>query len=210
MTMAQYDIRPWHQVVVLRDDVRSGELALSEFAGDLDDVVKGNAKPTYQDPYQFFSRTYPTLALRDLARDIVQRLAGKNDKAIRQLALTYGGGKTHSLIALYHLVHNPSTLPDVPAIQEFRQYIGIEPPQTRIVVLPFDKFDVESGIDCVAPDQSHRTLRQPWSAIAYQIAGEVGLQTLHPDGLAEERQGVPAQNIWEKLIALSNTPILIH
>ena len=63
----------------------------------------GRARPIYQDPYDFFSFTYPTFKLRELAKDVVLRLAGKNDKAVRQLELTYGGGKTHTLITLFHL-----------------------------------------------------------------------------------------------------------
>ena len=54
----------------------------------------GKARPVYQNPYDFFALTYPTYNLRELAKDVVLRLAGKNDKAIRQLELTYGGGKT--------------------------------------------------------------------------------------------------------------------
>ena len=98
----RYALDPWHKVVTLREDVRSGELSLSIFAADLYDVAMGTARPVYQDPREFFALTYPTVALRDLARDVALRLAGQNDKAVRQLELTYGGGKTHTLIALYH------------------------------------------------------------------------------------------------------------
>lgn len=39
----------------------------------------------YEDPEKFFALTYPTFALRDLARDVAARLAGRSDKAVRQL-----------------------------------------------------------------------------------------------------------------------------
>ena len=61
----------------------------------------------YRDPAEFFALTYPTYNLRELAKDVVLRLAGKNDKTIRQLELTYGGGKTHTLITL--LAPGPAT-----------------------------------------------------------------------------------------------------
>ena len=81
------------------------------------------------------------------------RLAGKNDKAIRQLDLTYGGGKTHTLITLYHLTNNPRSLPaDLPAVQEFTQHIGQIPPQARVAVLAFDKLDAEKGMQVRGPD----------------------------------------------------------
>ena len=98
---------PWHKVVKIRPDLKSGELSLNIFAADLYDVAMGKAKPVYQDPREFFSLTYPTFNLRELAKDVVLRLAGKSDKAVRQLELTYGGGKTHSLITLWHLVERP-------------------------------------------------------------------------------------------------------
>ena len=95
---------PWHKAVQLRDDIRTGELSMAIFAADLYDVVMQRAKSVYQHPDQFFSLTYPTFNLRELVKDVCIRLAGKNEKAVRQLALTYGGGKTHTLITLYHLV----------------------------------------------------------------------------------------------------------
>jgi predicted AAA+ superfamily ATPase len=106
---------PWHKAVQLRDDIRTGELSMAVFAADLYDVVMRRAKPVYQQPDQFFALTYPTFNLRELVKDVCIRLAGKNEKAVRQLALTYGGGKTHTLITLYHLVSDPAALPDLPA-----------------------------------------------------------------------------------------------
>ena len=105
--MAKSAWKPWHEVVKLRDDVRTGELSLATFAADLYQVVMGDAKPVYQDPKEFFALTYPTYNLRELSKEVVLRLAGKSEKAVRQLALPYGGGKTHTLITLYHLVSDP-------------------------------------------------------------------------------------------------------
>jgi hypothetical protein len=151
---------PWHSVVKLRDDVRSGELSLSIFAADLYDVVMGVARPVYQDPREFFALTYPTVALRDLARDVALRLAGKNNKAVRQLELTYGGGKTHTLITLYHLTREPAHLPtDLPTVQEFLVHTGMTPPQARIAVLAFDKLDVEKGMEIIGPNGERRWQR---------------------------------------------------
>ena len=100
--------KPWHEVVRLREDLRSGELPLHMFAADLYEVLMQSGKrPVYEDPEEFFALTFPTYNLRQLVRDVVLRLAGKNDKAVRQLELTYGGGKTHTLITLLHLVTDP-------------------------------------------------------------------------------------------------------
>src|SRR5215471_14154766 len=127
--------KPWHEVVQLRNELKTGELSLSIFAADLYDVVMEKARPIYQDPYDFFSFTYPTFSLRELAKDVVLRLAGKNTKAIRQLELTYGGGKTHTLVTLRHLVHDPASLPALPAVEQFKSHIGAPLPPTRVVAL---------------------------------------------------------------------------
>lgn len=193
--------KPWHQVVRIRDDLRSGELSLAIFAADLYDVTMDRARPVYQDPAEFFALTYPTFNLRELARDVVLRLAGRSEKAVRQLELTYGGGKTHALITLYHLTHDPAQLPALPAVQEFVQHIGFTPPQARIAVLAFDKLDVERGMEVRAPTGEVRWLKQPWSVIAYQLAGADGLRLLHADGLDAERESAPAENLLAELLA---------
>ncbi|HXF50752.1 MAG TPA: DUF499 domain-containing protein [Dehalococcoidia bacterium] len=193
---------PWREMVTLRDDLRSGELPLSMFAADLYDVVMGRARKVYQDPREFFVLTYPTFNLRELVKDVLLRLAGKNDKAVRQLELTYGGGKTHALITLYHLVTDPAALPDAPAVHEFRQHAGgIELPRARVAVLPFDKLDVEKGMETRAPDGRTRWLRHPWSVLAYQIGGDDGLRLLHAEGRNEERDTPPAENLLRDLLA---------
>ena len=87
----------------------------------------------------------------DLAKDVIHRLAAKNQKAVRQLELTYGGGKTHTLITLYHLVHDPDSLPDVAAVNEFKAQFDIPIPRARVAVLPFDKIDVEKGMAARSP-----------------------------------------------------------
>src|SRR5207244_1297273 len=193
---------PWHKVVQLREDLKSGELSLAIFAADLYDVAMGKARPVYQDPQEFFTLTYPTFNLRELAKDVVTRLAGKHDKAIRQLELTYGGGKTHTLITLFHLVHDPAHLPHLPSVAEFTEHIGMTPPQTRVAVLAFDKLDVEKGMEIRDPAGATRWLKHPWSVLAFQIAGADGLRLLHAKGKDEERDSAPAENLLTELLAL--------
>jgi len=191
----------WHKVVGLREDIRVEKLSLSSFAADLYDVAMGKAGRIYQKPEEFFALTYPTFNLRELAKDILHRLAAKNDKTVRQLELTYGGGKTHTLITLLHLTSDPAKLPDLPAVQEFVQHAGLRPPKARVVVLPFDKLDVEKGMEAQGPKGEKRWLRNPWSLMAYQIAGDDGLRLLHADGKAEERDSAPAENLLRELLA---------
>ena len=201
--MAKLPWKPWHEVVKLRDDLRSGELPMHMFAADLYEVMMQRGKrPVYEKPENFFALTFPTYNLRHLVRDVVLRLAGKNDKAVRQLELTYGGGKTHTLITLRHIVFDPDKLPDLPAVAEFVQEIGQKPPKCRVAGLCFDKLDVEKGMEVRAPDGKTRTLKHPWSVLAYQLAGDAGLKVLHATGKAEERDSAPAENILIELLEL--------
>ena len=103
----------------LRPDVKTGELSLAMFAADLYDVVMGKARPIYQDPSQFFATTYATKNLRGLVKEVALRLTGQSSKSIRQLEQVYGGGKTHALITLYHLLSDPDKLPHSDTVGEF-------------------------------------------------------------------------------------------
>ena len=195
---------PWPEVVRLRPELQSGELTLAQFAAALHEVSQAAGKrPAYEDPEKFFALTFPTHALRGLVREVARRLAGRSDKAVRQLELTYGGGKTHTLITLHHLFREPGSLPDLPAVREFRAAAGLDLPQAFVASLCFDKIDVERGIEGVrGPGGERRTLRHPWSVLAFQLAGDDGLRALHGEGRAEERETPPAEPLLAKLIAL--------
>ncbi|QOJ18491.1 MAG: ATP-binding protein [Phycisphaeraceae bacterium] len=201
--MAKQPWKAWHEVVRLREDLRSGDLPLHMFAADLYEVMMQNGKrPIYEKPEEFFALTFPTHNLRNLVKDVVLRLAGKNDKAVRQLELTYGGGKTHTLITMRHLVHDPARLPHLPAVREFMETIGQDLPRARVAALCFDKIDVETGCEVRSPDGAVRRLKHPWSILAYQVAGDDGLKLMSAKGVAEERETPPAENTLTDLLSL--------
>ena len=194
--------KPWHEVVRLRGDLKSGELSLAIFAADLYDVVMQRGhRPVYEDPVEFFALTYPTYNLRELVKDVVQRLKGESDKAYRKLSVNYGGGKTHTLIALRHLVHHPDALAGLPAVQEFEAHIGSNPPKARVAALCFDKIDVEIGVETPDPNGTVRTLKHPWSILAYQLAGADGLRLIHPESMDEERDTPPAEPLLASVLS---------
>jgi hypothetical protein len=196
----------WHDVVKLREDVRTGALSLADFAADLHDVMmQRGTRPMYEDPARFFALTYPTFSLRELAKDVVLRLAGKNTKAIRLLELTYGGGKTHTLVTLRHLVHAPASLPSLAAVEQFKSHIGVPLPRARVVALSLDKLDVEKGMEARWPKGELRWLKHPWSVLAFQIAGSDGLRALHADGKDEERETPPAEPLLVDLLSRPQT-----
>ena len=199
----QTAFKPWHEVVELREDLKSGDLSLAIFAADLYDVVmQRGQRPVYEDPKEFFAFSYPTLNLRDLVRDVCQRLAGRTDRAYRKLSVNYGGGKTHSLITLWHLVQDPDQLPDLPTVEEFVRHSGLKPPKAQVAALCFDKIDLERGIETKAPNGTTRMLRHPWSVLAFQLAGTEGLRAIHGEELDAERDTPPAEPLLVNLLNL--------
>ena len=195
--------KPWHQVMTLREDVKSGELSLSLFAADLYDVARGTGPEIYRDPKAFFETTYATLNLRKLAKDVMLRLNGDSPRAVRQLAQTYGGGKTHALITLFHLACAPETRLVGQSVEQIKQFSGLVSfPKARVVVLPFDKIDTERGMETPSgvADEAPLWLRHPWSILAYQLRGLEGLRSLHATGEAAERESAPTENLLTPLL----------
>ena len=102
-TQATGGLAPWREVVSPHQDVASGRYQQAEFAADLWQVHLGEGSPEYLDPSEFFRRTYLTDSLKQLLGGAVQRLAGMGGDPVVQLQTNFGGGKTHSMLALYHL-----------------------------------------------------------------------------------------------------------
>ena len=101
-------MEPWYRVVTARPEVREGRsFSPDEFAIALEQVVAGTAPADYTDPAQFFSRTCFTRALTDHSGMVLRRLSGETANTAPALSLVtqFGGGKTHTLTALYHLAN---------------------------------------------------------------------------------------------------------
>src|SRR5215210_7457657 len=102
-------LQPWYKVATPREDLREGKpLDASEFAVHLDQVRDKRAPKVYQDPEEFFERTYLTENLAGLAAEVIRRLSGEKTEtsAVFNLSTQFGGGKTHTLTLLWHLARN--------------------------------------------------------------------------------------------------------
>ena len=102
-SQAAGNLKPWREVVTPHKDVASGRYQQAEFAADLWQVHMGEGTDEYKKPVEFFRRTYLTESLKRLLVGAVQRLAGQGGDPVVQLQTNFGGGKTHSMLALYHL-----------------------------------------------------------------------------------------------------------
>jgi predicted AAA+ superfamily ATPase len=98
-------LKPWREVLPPHDDVATGNFHASEFAADLYKVATGGEVDSdYADPVEFFKRTYLTEGLRDLIGRAVRRLSGDdNASPVINLQTNFGGGKTHSMLSLWHV-----------------------------------------------------------------------------------------------------------
>ena len=198
----------WHEHCVLRDDVRQETLTLAEFAADLYAVRTGEAPNVYRLPDQFFDRTYPTDNLKRLVRDVLQRLAGTGGTPVIRVQVAYGGGKTHALIALLHLAEGGEALETHPTVREFMGFSGVDPlPQTRIALLPFDKFDVVTGLSVSGPDGKEQKVKTPWGALAYQLEGDEGLAKVAEH---EANYIAPAESLLAELLEAPRGGGIVH
>jgi len=156
-----------------RADVLNGTIAEADFAADLAKVIRGVAHEDYQVPARFFANTYPTAGLKNLLRQVMGRLTGKGDStaAIFRLDTSYGGGKTHSLIALAHVAAGMS---DVSNASEFLEAKLVPSGKVRIAA-----FDGENADPANGRAMGEGVLAfTPWGEIAYALAGKAGYERL--------------------------------
>src|SRR5579863_3724218 len=194
-------LRPWREVVMPHPDVASGNYQQAEFAADLWRVHNGEGSVEYRIPHDFFQRTYLTNGLKQLLANALQRLHGSGGDPVIDLQTNFGGGKTHSLLALYHLFSG------VPV----SELVGIEPvlEAARVARPPQAQRAVLVGY-ALSPAQP-RT--KPDGCVVNTLWGELAWQLLGKDGFAmvaeADRLGVsPGSEILRELFAAAS-PCLI-
>ncbi len=167
-------LKPWRDVVVPHPDVASGRYMQAEFAADLAQVARGEGSEEYRDPVEFFRRTFVTVGLHELLADALRRLEGTAGDPVVELQTNFGGGKTHSMLALYHLFGGtPSS--DLPGLEGVLSEAAVEKaPQARRAVL------VGTAL---SPGEIHRKddgteIRTLWGDLAWQLGGAEGYKLI--------------------------------
>jgi hypothetical protein len=124
------NLKPWREVVMPHEDVASGRYQQAEFAADLWQVHLGEGTDEYRNPVEFFRRTYLTESLKGMLVGAVQRLTTGRGDPVVQLQTNFGGGKTHSMLALYHLFSGiaPTELAGIDAVMSAAGAAGFRPP----------------------------------------------------------------------------------
>jgi predicted AAA+ superfamily ATPase len=168
-------LKPWYRIdgLIPREDLREGKpLDAAEFAVHLDQVRDQRAPDDYQNPQRFLDRTYLTKYLTQLAAQVVRRLSGEKTgtNAVFNLSTQFGGGKTHALTLLYHLVNNGSQANNWTGVAKILQQAQVNTiPQGAIAVLVGTEFDSLTGR---GGNDGTPLRKTPWGEIAYQLGGE--------------------------------------
>ncbi len=167
---AASSLKPWREVVTPHKDVASGRYQQAEFAADLWQVHLGEGTDEYRNPVEFFRRTYLTESLKRMLTGAVQRLAGQGGDPVVQLQTNFGGGKTHSMLALYHLFSGtaPSELVGIDAVMKGAGATKL--PAGRRVVLVGNK--ISPGNPVTKADGT--VVRTLWGELAWQLGFAAG------------------------------------
>ena len=199
---ASGNLKPWREVVTPHKDVASGRYQQAEFAADLWQVHLGEGTDEYRNPVEFFRRTYLTESLKRMLVGAVQRLSGQGGDPVVQLQTNFGGGKTHSMLALYHLFSGigPSELAGIDAVM--LEAGAKKVPAARRVVLVGNK--ISPGNPVTKPDGT--VVRTLWGELAWQLGGKKAFARVKAD---DEKATSPGDALRELFIEYGPCLILI-
>lgn len=187
-------LKPWREVAVPHEDVRRGTFQQAEFAADLSRVHAGTATAEYQDPALFFARTFITGGMRLLLDSVIKRLSGKGGDPVIQLQTAFGGGKTHTMLAVYHMTKGEVPASDLQGVPPILDAAGVtELPRARIAVLDGIKSSPNQPV--VRDGQTIRTL---WGDLAWQLGGAEGYALVTD---ADASGTSPGKAVLETLLA---------
>ena len=176
-SQATGNLKPWREVITPHKDVASGRYQQAEFAADLWQVHLGEGADEYRKPADFFRRTYLTDSLKHLLAGAVQRLSGQSGDPVVQLQTNFGGGKTHSMLALYHLFSGVQAS-ELPGVDALLSEAGVKkPPKVRRVVLVGNK--ISPGNPATKDDGT--VVRTLWGELAWQLGGKKAFARVRAD-----------------------------
>ena len=166
-------LKPWREVVTPHRDVASGNFSASEFAADLYFVSLGEGSREYTDPVEFFRRTYLTVGLKDLLSRATKRVSGDlNASPVVNLQTNFGGGKTHSMLALWHLLSGRELAEYPQELQELLAGDKIGDLGRSAARVAMVGNHIAAGKGSVKADGTH--VRTLWGELAWQLGAARG------------------------------------
>lgn len=195
-------LKPWREIVVPHEDVAKGLFQQAEFAADLWQVYQGGGTDEYRDPRSFYGRTYLTEGLRELLITAMRRLRGEGGDPVVELKINFGGGKTHSMLALYHLFGGQAKAADLMGIEDVLAAVGADeaPVVKRAVIVgtalrPGSPTEHKDGI----------VTNTLWGEIAWQLAGRDGYEIVRQ---VDENASSPG-DLMDKVFALAGPALIL-
>ena len=193
-TKATDTLKPWRDVIMPHEDVASGRYQQAEFAADLWQVHLGEGTDEYRVPQEFYRRTYLTESLHRLLVDAIQRLTGEGGNPVVQLQTNFGGGKTHTMLALYHLFSGVAPT-ELAGIDEIMQEAGATTlPQARRVVLVGNK--ISPGNPVTKKDGT--VVSTLWGELAWQLGGKEAYELVAADDEKATNPGDMLRTLFNK------------
>lgn len=203
-------LKSWREVMQPHPDVAQGRYKNAEFAADLAQVARGEGSMEYADPVEFFARTYMTEGMTGLLVQALKRVTGRDGDPVVQLKTAFGGGKTHSMLALYHLFHGQVQIQQSPTIQNVLHEADVASlPEVHVAVI------VGTAINPAQfkrpPTMPGITVNTLWGEIAYQLALSAKRPELYEKIREADKKGVSpgSQTLRELFDACGSCLILI-
>ena len=192
-------IAPWREVARPHADIILGRFDPSVFAVNIYAVYKGMAPPDYQNPDRFFAKTFLTRGLKDLITAVLRRLNGEpNVEAVSDLVTSFGGGKTHALLCLYHLATNGQQAKKWTGIRELLEEAELKQlPKARVAVLSGEDLDPTQGEKGARGEPTRRTM---WGELAWQLGGQKAYDLVKEN---DEKRTPPSAEIITRILSLS-------
>lgn len=179
----------WRDVMEPHPDVAEGRYKAAEFAADLFQVANGEGAYEYRDPVEFFNRTYVTEGMKKLLVQALERITGRGGEPVIQLKTAFGGGKTHSMLALYHMLRGRTIAEAVPVVKPVLEEAGISAlPKANIAVLVGTAMDPAKRKN--PPTLPSYTVSTIWGEMAFQLVTSAGKPELYGKYIREaDRNG---------------------
>lgn len=199
-------LKPWIDVALPHPDVIANRFKEAEFAADLFAVDAGRAQGGYEQPISFFAMTFVTEGLKRVLTSAVQRLATSGGDPVIGLQTNFGGGKTHTMLAIYHLAKhlaaggNPRDLPGVGEVIDKAGATSFPKPKLAVFV------GSAKGTDVSLIYKDGPRVHTLWGYLAWRLAGDAGLKLVAE---AETARTNPGSELFAEVLRLAGPCVIL-
>ncbi len=197
-------VTPWFANVIPHYDISRSILDESIFAANLGDVAMGTAPEVYTNSASFFEKTYVTHGLRDIATRVVTALnGGETENRVISLKTGFGGGKTHTLITLYHIVKCGSKMATMESCRDLlKEGLVPEFDNAKVAVFTNNTTDVAQG----RQTDDGLTINTIWGEIAYQLGGVEAYKVVEEN---DRERIAPSSGVFQPILEATKPAMIL-